>query len=155
MTYFHPDSNNKKNSIQLRIIVGVLLPVIAAGAALLLWVYNPVTAGDRPIRLFCLLYEVTGIYCPGCGMMRGIYELLHFNFLQALRDNALIILVITPLTGYFLLREYVHFVFNGKYRMPAPRFRKWMIILFITLIVVFTVLRNLPFDIFNNLRPSV
>ena len=39
----------------------------------------------------CLFRELTHLYCPGCGVTRALYHLLHGNFLRSLRCNLLLV----------------------------------------------------------------
>ncbi len=39
----------------------------------------------------CAFYSLTGYKCPGCGSQRAIYNLLHFNFLSAAKENLLMV----------------------------------------------------------------
>ena len=92
--------------------------------------------------LLCLFYELTGLYCPGCGSGRAALALLHGHFPEALRCNPLLFLLGLP-CGALLVWEYLRFVFPGlglkKIRLPD-----WTARLALGVIVVFWVLRNLP-----------
>ncbi|MET7765048.1 DUF2752 domain-containing protein [Streptomyces sp. NPDC005336] len=66
---------------------GVLAGVLAAfgyvGAV------DPHEPGHYPV---CPLLRLTGLYCPGCGGLRGAYALAHGDLPAALGDNALAVL---------------------------------------------------------------
>ena len=57
----------------------------------------------RPV---CLIRNVFGVPCPGCGMVRAISCVFHGNFSKALRYNKLVVLVL-PLLTYTWLRSMV------------------------------------------------
>lgn len=42
----------------------------------------------------CPFLTFTGLQCPGCGSQRAIHQLLHLNFIQAFRYNALLVLLL-------------------------------------------------------------
>lgn len=51
--------------------------------------------------LSCPVYDLTGLYCPGCGGTRSLTALLHGKILLAFHENP-----ITPLLLLFLLAVY-------------------------------------------------
>lgn len=116
---------------------GAVLGGVLLGAGALLFFFNPATHGFYPV---CLFHELTGWNCPGCGGTRAAYALLHGHWEQALRDNALLVLLppAAALRGLWL---------GAKKRLgrPVGPFLPvkalWPLL---AAIVVFTVLRNLP-----------
>lgn len=109
--------------------------------------FDPTTAGFFPL---CPLYSMTGFACPGCGLTRGFHALFHGDVLGALDYNAL-------LPGFALL---VIFFFVSLV-LTAIRGRGLAIDLlkpkylwvFLVLLGVFGVLRNVPAYPFNVLFP--
>ena len=68
--------------------------IVAFVVIILILIYsfvNPYTSKELPK---CSFYALTGYKCPGCGSQRAIYNLLHFRFLSALKENAILILAI-------------------------------------------------------------
>jgi hypothetical protein len=120
-----------------RLFIGVLLGATAVGAGAMVFFFNPSTHGFYPV---CMFHQLTGWNCPGCGMTRGLYALLHGNVRLALKDNALLVLALVGLAfwgGQFIVR---------KFRQQPARFyiSPKLVIAFGILAVVFGVLRNLP-----------
>jgi hypothetical protein len=113
----------------------VSVAILAAGAVL--YFFNPSTHGFYPI---CLFHQLTGLNCPGCGGTRSVYALLHGNIAQALKDNALFILLLpaAALRGAWLAGKKHRGKPIGQF-FPA-RFL-WALL---AATVIFTVLRNLP-----------
>ena len=111
------------------------------------WVFDPARAGFFPV---CPLYATTGYACPGCGITRGFHALLHGDILTALDFNALIPLVALIL-GY-VFASLVSVAWRGRGILLG----NWnLIFLWVTLgiLIVFGVLRNLPFYPFTILFP--
>ena len=118
----------------------------AAGAAAV-WYFDPTTAGFFPV---CPLYSMTGFACPGCGLTRGFHALFHGDVMGALDYNALIP-VFAAFLGYLFLSMFLVAVRGrgltmGKLNGPLL----WTVF---GLLLVFGVLRNLPFYPFNVLYP--
>lgn len=92
--------------------------------------------------LVCLFYELTGLYCPGCGSGRAAIALLHGRVPEAFSHNALLFLLGLP-CGVWLVYAYLRFVFPGfglkKIELPA-----WTARYALGMIVGFWILRNLP-----------
>lgn len=109
-----------------------------AGAVTVLFVFF------EPLRwpLFpkCVLHEVTGWYCPGCGGSRAVRALAHGEILTALRCNALLLLAL-PAVVYWLC--------GGE----ATRIRPFWIWLFVGLLLLYGLLRNVPVYPFSLLAP--
>jgi len=125
-----------------------------AGAAFILTslavlrIFDPSVPGMFPP---CPFLTLTGLYCPGCGSLRAIHQLLHGNLGNALAFNPFAVLA-SPFLVYGGL-SYAAFRIRGKYLprifLPAP----WIWIL-CAAIVVFGIARNLPVHPFNLLAPG-
>ena len=97
----------------------------------------------------CPFHAITGLYCPGCGSTRALHHLLNFEFVTALRCNALAVFGLP-----FVL---AHFALSGTRRLGWSRGKlanlKFdpsanAIMALVILVVVWSVVRNLPFAIF-------
>ena len=121
------------------------LPLLAA--TVVIFLFNPTQHGFYPR---CTLYVITGIYCPGCGCLRASYALVHGDVPAALHDNLLLVLTL-PVVGIYSIRSAQRWLKN----QPLPRFTPSPLMLKIILVVVvlFTVLRNIPAAPFNWLAP--
>ena len=99
----------------------------------------------------CPFHYLTGWYCPGCGSLRAIHQLLHGNVRAAWAMNPLSV-VLFPFLAYGLAREAISY---GTGR-PLPQFAApgaWIRAL-CALIVLFGIVRNLPFHPFDLLAPG-
>src|SRR5215469_15946321 len=128
----------------------LMAAVIAAIAlvVLMLRLFDPATSGIFPP---CPVRYLTGWYCPGCGSLRAIHQLLHGNLQAAWAMNPLAVLLL-PLVGYGLAAEaFVEVRGQRLTRWILPGF--WIQVL-AAIIVGFGVVRNLPLYPFNLLAPG-
>lgn len=94
------------------------------------------------IGIPCVYYELSGLYCPGCGMTRATFSLLQFDFYQAIRYNAFSIVIIPLIVLYAIgglyawLLNKTNFMYN---KIPSII---WVI--FILVLLLYGVLRNIP-----------
>lgn len=127
-----------------------LVVMLTAGAAALvaLRVFDPATSGMFPP---CPLRFLTGWYCPGCGSLRALHQLLQGNFRNAITLNPLLVLSF-PFLAYGMA-SYARFVMWGSYLprlfLPAPWIRGLCVG-----IVVFGIARNIPAYPFSLLAPG-
>ncbi|MFF7445011.1 MULTISPECIES: DUF2752 domain-containing protein [unclassified Streptomyces] len=121
---------------RLAVPAGVLAAV--AGAFGYVAAVDPNEPGHYPV---CPLLRLTGLYCPGCGGLRSAHAFAHGDFLTALQANAPAVL------GYLgfavLWTVWVVRTARGRpLRLDAGPALLWTAG---TLLLVFTVVRNLPF----------
>jgi hypothetical protein len=117
-------------------------------AAFVLYVFDPATS-----RLFppCPLRYLTGWYCPGCGSLRAIHQLLHGNLREAWAMNPLAIALLPFLTyelssdGLFAVRGHG----LPQLFLPAVSIRGLG-----AAIILFGIARNLPIRLFDLLAPG-
>jgi len=129
-----------------RVVAGVGA-VGAVGGGLFVWYFDPVSSDLFPA---CPLYSMTGFACPGCGMTRGLHSLLHGDVLEALDYNAM--LPILMLFFGYLWFSMVLFAVRGRGLTPG-KMSIAVIWVMLVLLLVFGILRNLPFYPFNILFP--
>ena len=119
----------------------------ASIAIIAVYRFNPAKSFFYPP---CPFRTLTGFYCPGCGSLRAVHQLLHGNLLAGFRLNLLMMLSL-PIMGYALIANIIYFV-RGY---PLPRIFVPAIWIWILLIVIllFWVLRNVPLYPFLLLAP--
>jgi hypothetical protein len=82
----------------------------------------------------CPFHAATGLYCPGCGGLRMVHDVLHGDLAAAVVDNVVALVGLPLLLAWFLVRR--------------SKGRPWMTpvsaVVIITIAVAWTVVRNLP-----------
>lgn len=120
----------------------------AAVAVVLLSVFDPATSGIFPP---CPVRYLTGWYCPGCGSLRAIHQLLHGNLRAAWAMNPLT-LVLLPFVAYGLVSSAL-LELRGQ-GLPEPFLRAAWIRALCAAIILFGIVRNLPTHPFDWLAPG-
>jgi hypothetical protein len=87
----------------------------------------------------CPVYEIFHLQCPGCGATRALAALLHGQFFEAIRLNALFTLLF-PFAGVYSFVAYYRFLRRETLSLPqAPHAAIYGIL---ALATAFMVLRN-------------
>jgi uncharacterized protein DUF2752 len=128
-------------------IAPAVVAAAAGGAAGLLVAVDPGVPGHYPT---CPFLAVTGLYCPGCGTLRLVHQLLTGHPGPALGLNPLF-MAILPFLLYAYLRWAAERV--AGVRLPAIKAPPWSVRLVPVLVIVFGVVRNIPIDPFTALAP--
>jgi hypothetical protein len=115
---------------------------------ILLRLYDPATSGIFPP---CPLRYLTGLYCPGCGSLRAIHQLLLGNFREAWALNPLTV-VLLPFVTYGLASEALTHLRGCA--LPQVFLPAIWIRALCAVVILFGVARNLPFHPFNLLAPG-
>lgn len=96
----------------------------------------------------CLFHKLTGFYCPGCGISRMFISIFKLEFYQAFRYNSLVFILLICSLGYFVI-DFFFFKKNNKhFQLPNA-----MYIILLTVVLLFGILRNIPF--FSFLTPTI
>ena len=118
-------------------LTGSLVALAILGGAAVLFLFNPATHTFYPV---CQFHRLTGLNCPGCGMTRAVYALLHGHLAEAFRDNLLLVLGLGTLA--------VRGLWFSVRRRRGQAAREFFPVKFLWFVLgaagLFTVLRNLP-----------
>ncbi|MDE5765091.1 MAG: DUF2752 domain-containing protein [Ruminococcus sp.] len=112
----------------------VLTPV----AVILIYIFSDRIMSLAPYLGGCIFHSLTGIWCPGCGNTRSISAMFEFDFMLALRNNALI-----PFLSLCLLCFYLELIadISGRKIKILPR-KIWIWCIVIVIFAVYYVMRN-------------
>jgi hypothetical protein len=121
-------------------------PATVAGLAAL-FLFDP---ARWPFYPACMFHKLTGLNCPGCGGLRALHQLVHGHLTKALHFNALAVLALPVLLGISARALWLRKTGPVKSRTFFPPAALW---LFLAVMVVFGIVRNLPFPLFLELSP--
>lgn len=100
-----------------------VLGALGIGALVYLYFHSPY---EQTVTI-CPIYQLTGLRCPGCGMTRALYCLLHLDLQGVFRENPF--LFVLPFAGYLALTELLPLC-GVPWRLPKPRLSvPWMLAL--------------------------
>ncbi len=99
----------------------------------------------------CVFRNATGLWCPGCGLTRGVHALLNGHLGQSLSSN-----VFTPLAVVAIVVAMVSWLRTSwgrsALRLPAGVQRALMVVA-PAVVLLYGVLRNIPAAPFPSLAP--
>jgi len=135
-----------------RMIILIGAPLFAVAGFLYIYLYDPNTHSG--FYFPCGFRWLTGLYCPGCGNTRALHALVHLDFVGMLNHN-LLFFPLFFLLMWLLTGEYLKLLFGKRILWIPRRVPMAVIILLVALIILFTVLRNIPVYPFSILAPGV
>lgn len=127
---------NKSYSIVI-IWIGVLI------GCSVLYFNNPVLAHFYPV---CMFHHFTGLHCPGCGILRASYQLIHGNIISALGLNPLFVFLLPFFIWYGLSITFPKYI----RQIPITAGMSWAIVY---VIIGYSIMRNIPVYPFSILAP--
>ncbi|GAA4659929.1 DUF2752 domain-containing protein [Gordonia humi] len=119
----------------------------AAAAGALVWFADPMTPGG--IIPPCPTNALLHIDCPGCGVSRAVYCLLHGDVAGALRFNAVAVVGLVLMAVAFV--TYTVGLWRGR-RVRSWQHWRYTPTAVMVVIGVWTVIRNIPIAPFDSLK---
>ena len=114
-----------------------LYGLIAIGVCVLAYFGTP---GQSKWLPSCLFNTWTGLYCPGCGNTRALHAFVHGDILNCISNNLLLIPACILLVVLCLYPK-----------LSCNKYLCWSITV---VVIVFFILRNLPWYPFTLLAPN-
>jgi len=130
-----PAARVRSGAARVAAPVGVAL--VAVTGAALLGAVNPHQPGHYPT---CPFLWLTGLYCPGCGSLRAVHDLVHLDLAGAWSMNPFLVLVLPALLAAWV--AWLRRAATGAARrrvLPA-----WTIWTILALVLAYWVARNVP-----------
>ncbi len=130
---------------RVTLVAGIALILIAG--ALVLFFFDPAKHAFFPK---CVFHVATGYSCPGCGSSRAMYQLTHGNVLEAVRLN--------PGVMFLLgmgVTDFGRYIRSARQATPFQTLfaNTWLVIGLVIGMIVYAVVRNLPWAPFSGLAP--
>jgi cytochrome bd-type quinol oxidase subunit 2 len=124
------------------------IAAILVSGLLVIFAFDPAHSNVFPP---CPFKTLTGFYCPGCGSLRAVHQILHGHFFAALRLNPMMVVFSCAMVLIFIALR-----LKGK---NAERLRRvlsgaWIGWIVFVLIVVYWLCRNIPSYPFTLLAPG-
>ena len=132
-----------------KLIILSLLVGLLGGVFFVYYSFNP---SQHSFFLPCPFKSITGYHCPGCGSQRAIHQLAHGNIIGAFGYNSLMVLSM-PLLFYGFGIKIWNYLFASQKRAELF-YSPFFIYGYFGIVLIYWVVRNLPFAPFNLLAPS-
>jgi hypothetical protein len=127
----------------------ILIVTIAVMLLSLLYFFYPAANGS--FHPDCLFQKFTGLYCPGCGSQRAASALLHGKLLKAIDLNLLFVSSL-PFVAWSAF-VFTWNTFNVRQLSQKIFYSPVFVKVFFIIVLLFMVLRNLPYTPFSWLAP--
>ncbi|MBN2879758.1 MAG: DUF2752 domain-containing protein [Clostridia bacterium] len=100
------------------------------------------------MHIRCVTKTVLNLNCMSCGLTRFVYFAMHGDFGTAFRYN-----ILGPFLLLVLLVIYFYFIRWSFFDKEFPRIPAWFAWAFLAFAIVYSVLRNLPYESLAFLAP--
>lgn len=134
-----------KRLVRVIVIIGILLILLAESR--FLYYHSP----KEKTWLICIIYKLTGYYCPGCGAGRACYSILHGEFYEAFRYNPLLCLLL-PWIGLYIGICGIQWLLTGEETL-SRRIPFWVTGAILGIVIVYGIVRNIDIYPFTLLAP--
>lgn len=133
-------SHKKKQLVALYFLTALVIAIL----------YNLNPAENNNIYPPSLSREWGGFYCPGCGTLRALHQLLHGNWRAALRFNPLLVICL-PYFFYWIIPYFFQYFYEIK--LYSINHKNKQILGIITVCLAYGLLRNISDPNFSWLVP--
>jgi hypothetical protein len=123
---------------------------IIAISSTVFFVFNNINPSVSSFFPPCPFHKLTGLYCPGCGSLRALHQLLHGNISKSFNYNPLMILSLPFIIYSFLSYIIEEIIGKSLPKIFIPAFYIWILLV---IILLFGILRNIRIYPFYLLAP--
>lgn len=146
LAWIFDETGTVKRPLRIMIFFSVSLMLLAE--SIFLYYHNP----EGKAWLICIIYELTGYYCPGCGAGRASYALLHGQFYKAFRYNPLLCLLLPWIALYVGICA-LQWLFKGRETISGkiPIEASYVLL---GIVIIYGIIRNIDIYPFTLLAPT-
>ena len=126
-----------KKSIDDYVYVSVFLTIV-----FLFIIYIIYKILGQPQITQCLIYNKTGIYCPGCGCTRAFINMLQGNIIQSLKYNPTVIYSTIVIVVY-MSSQSIGRIFRIKERKYIMKYSSIYIYIGISILIGTCIIKNI------------
>lgn len=96
------------------------------------------------VPVTCLFKQVTGIYCPTCGMTRAFHSIIFLDFIKAFSYNILStpLFLFIVISSFILVYEIITNKFNYIPRLLKILSNKYVIFVILFLLIISFIINN-------------
>ena len=91
------------------------------------------------IAIPCMFKEITGFYCPGCGVTRMLFSILKLDFYQAFRYNPFVFILLILYIIFLLIKIIIKITKHKDIVIP-----EYVYYVLIGLLLIYWIIRNIP-----------
>ena len=111
-----------------------LFLILGIGIGYAIWIK------ETNLGIPCMFHTITGLRCPGCGMIHMCMCILQGDFRTAMKYNVMLFALL-PLLGVILTDYLLRYILTGEWKVL-----KWetvVLYIIIGLMIIFAILRNI------------
>lgn len=141
---------NKDGRIKwpFRLLISAIILLILLAESCFLYYHSP----EEHRWLICIVYTLTGYYCPGCGAGRACYSILHGQIYQAFRYNPLLVILL-PWIGIYIALCAGQWLLAGRETI-SRKIPAWILWTILAVMLLYGILRNVNTYPFVLLAPT-
>lgn len=133
--------------LPIRVLIMACIFIILLVGSSFLYYHSP----EEKNWLICIIYKLSGYYCPGCGSGRACYCILHGKFVQAFHYNPLLCILL-PWFALYIGACGIQWLVTGRETI-SQRIPIEVTYILLAVVIVYGIVRNIDIYPFTLLAP--